>query len=82
MPLPTLRTALADARHHGGDHVPPVVIAPAELAREARRTAEGHRTAAAGYRARTAAGDPDASLWAVFAEYQDHHADALESILD
>ena len=77
MPLPT-----SLARHHGGDHVPPVVIADGELADHARRTAEGHRTAAAEYRARIAAGDPHASLWAVFAEYQDRHADALESLLD
>ena len=77
MPLPT-----SLARHHGGDHVPPVVSADGELAREARETAEGHRTAAAGYRARTAAGDPDADVWAGFAEYLDHHTAALDSILD
>ena len=77
MPLPT-----SLARHHGGDHVPPVVIADGELAREARQTTEGHRSAAAEYRARIAAGDPHAAVWAVFAEYQDHYADALESILD
>ena len=78
MPLPALRTALAESRHHGGDHVPPVEIAPDKLADEARKTAAGNRSAAAEYRTRT----DHPSLWAVFAEYQDHHADALESLLD
>ena len=72
-PLPT-----SLARHHGGDHVPPVVLADGELASQARRTAEGHRRAAAEYRARVAAGDPHADVWAVFAEYQDRHALALD----